>query len=445
MKKVFFYAVVVAFLMSGCYKDDIDDLNKKYDELRQEQERQAELLATYQTLLQAFENKLTITSAVEVEGGYKIVFSNGTEMLVKNGKDGKDGYQTPYIVSIVDVGGSIVFYMSDGNTITIGKTVTAGLWALSEGTMGRGNGQLGYFDYNAATDKFVRNDSKRFQNYGETPNDLLVYGSKMYCAITGTTDDGIVRVINPATGATIRDITVTFETVKQQPRRLAATKGKVYVTLYSGAVAQIDTVTFNVSVIGLGGTFSEGICAYEQSLYICNSGQGAENTVSVVDIATFAETETITVPYNPVNIISVGNGELYLNTATVWSGPAAGTPANVHVLNTATKTVTATFDVAVESIVAGKNYVYGTGFDWYEYEDTFVKISIANKSVSDLSDNSVFMSYKLSVNPLTGEVFQTQQMGQDIARFKEDGTYIETLDAGQQSGAALVFINTVKK
>jgi hypothetical protein len=503
MKRVFLYLAMAALLLTGCYKDEIDDLNKRVDDLKTEQERQAGLLANYRTLLDVLEKKLTVSSLAEVDGGYKIVFSNGTEMLVKNGETGhtpliaigengnwfidgadtgkksagengssptlriednywylndvntgvkaagQDGDNAPYIVSIVDVGGVIVFYMSDGSTITVGKTATVGLYVLSEGTMGGGNGQLAYFDYNTATGKFVRNNDKRFQNYGETPNDLIIYGSRMYCAITGTMggDNGLVRVVNPATGETVSEIVITKESARQQPRRLTATGGKVYVTLYSGAVAQIDTASYNFNVAGLSGTFSDGICTQGQSLYICNSGQGAGNTISVVDIASFTETETITVPYNPVNIVNAGNGELYINTLAVYSGPAAGEPANVHVLNPATKQVTKTLDVAVESIAAGKDYVYGAVTDWDSYGSLLKKIAIADKSVSDFTADAedYMLGYKLSVNPIAGEVFLTQQMGQDIVRFKEDGTYIETLKAGQQNGAAVAFVNTVRQ
>jgi hypothetical protein len=437
MKKGFLFLLIVSFLMTGCYKDDIDDLNGKYEELKKEQERQAEQLAAYQTLLQALENKLTVSAVIEQDGGYKIVFSDDTELVIKD----------KTIVRIVDEGGTIVFYMSDGSTITMGKTVTVGLYALSEGTMGQGNGQLVYFDYMAATDKFVRNNDKRFQNYGDTPNDLMIYGSKMYCAITGSsTTGGLVRVIDTATGETIRDIAIDRESARQQPRRLTATGGNVYVTLYSGAVARIDTVSYATRVIGLGGTFSDGICILEKSLYICNSGQGSGNTLSVVDIPSFTETETITVPYNPVNIISTGNGELYFNTLAVYSGPATGAPANVHVLNPVTKQVTRTLDVAVESIVAGKNYVYGSATDWDSYGTILKKIALSDKSVSDFTADasSYMLGYKLSLNPITGELFLTQQMGQDIFRFREDGTYVETLKTGQQNGASVAFVNIVK-
>jgi hypothetical protein len=270
----------------------------------------------------------------------------------------------------------------------------------------------------------------------------------MYATITGTEAGGIVRVLNPITGEIIRDIVLRKESVNQQPRRLAAANGNVFVTLYSGAVAQIDTTSFTNQVIGLTGTFSEGIAVQGQSLFIANSGQGEGNTVSVVDIPTFTETRVLEVPYNPTNIVSTSTGELFLNTAAVWMGPAAGAPANVHVLNATTGQITQTLNTQIESIAAGRNFVYGAFFDWNTFGGSIKQISIANKVVSDFTSSanvsSLMFPYKVSVNPITNEVFVTQQMGQAVARYSENGTLIETLQVGQQNGAVVAFVNVVR-
>ena len=531
MKRIIFSLAIAALLMSGCYKDDINDLKDKYKDLQAQLDKQAQ---DYQTILSALQNQLTVTAVAPISGGYSIVFSNGSTVQVKEGNtpvftvgengnwyvDGvdtgaeargqsgqsgatpeirPDGYwwinnmntgvkaegvtgnhgtnapvitaiiiqngemtftfsegnsitvpmaegAAPYIVSIVEVAGVVTYYYSDGSTITMSKkteTVLVGLWYLSEGYMGMGNGQLVYYDYNSATDRFVRDNSKGFPAYAETPNDLKIYGSNMYAAITGVTNDGFVRVINPATGAIIRDIVISHNSVQEMPRRLAVTNGKVYATLYSGAVAEIDTASFTYRTIGLTGTFSEGISVHGQSLYICNSGQGFGNTISVVSIASFTETSSITVAQNPVNIVNVGNGELYFNTADVsWAG---GDPANLYVLNASSNTVSHTLNVPVESIAFLNGYVYGVGFDWNDWETTMKKINIADKSVSDFVDDpdDYFMSYKVSVNPLTNEIFVSDQ-GDKVWRFKEDGTEIEELTTGVPCGTTAVFVNTVK-
>ncbi|MDR1517652.1 MAG: hypothetical protein LBS52_06130 [Dysgonamonadaceae bacterium] len=514
MRKSVLFLFSLVFLLNACYTDDINDLNKKYDELRAEQLRQAELLVQYQALLQALEQRLTVSSLTQTADGLEIVFSNGNKMVLKNGQDGADGHtpvitigangnwlidgtdtgvkaagtngtngdtptigangnwfiggtdtgvkaagtngtdgqEAPRIIGVVDVGGTIIFYLSDGTTVTLGKMETIGLWVLSEGSWGSGNGQLRGYSYDSGTGNFTADATKRFQNYGDTPNDLLIYGSKMYCAITGkdnTSTDGLgalVRVIDPKTGVTVQDIVIPDGTNRHQPRHIAAEGGKVYVTLYGGAVAQIDTTSFTANVTPLSGSYSDGIAVYGSSLYICNSGQGADNRISVVDITSFTETETITVPYNPTIIVKAGN-ELYFTTADIYSGATVVTSANVHVLNPATKAVT-TLGVNADFIAAGRQYVYATITDWNSYSAGVVqKIAIADKTVSTFAatpSQLPMWTYKLSVNPVTSEVFVTQGMGQTVARFKEDGTRIQNLSVGQQNGAAVVFVNTIK-
>lgn len=473
MRKIaYLFTIVLLFsTFSSCFQDDIDDLNQKYDELYAEQQRQAELLKTYKALIDALENKLTITSVTNTEEGLKIVFSDGKELLVKNATNGatpvigengnwwvdgvdtqvpakaNDGKDAPSIISIVEAGDSVVFYMSDGTTVTMKKTKRQGFFVLSEGYMNKNNGQLLFYDYDAAADKHTANEDLRFAKYAETPNDLIQYGSKMYCAITGVKEEpGLLRIVNPKTGATMQEIVLNIpdSMSADMPRRLLAHEGKVYVTLYSGGIAEVDTASYEVRSTKLSGTFSEGLCEHNKSLYICNSGQGEDNSISVVEIASLSEKETITVPYNPVYIVNAGNNELYFNTASVYSGPALGDPANLHVLNTQTKKVTTTFDLPIEGIALGKNYIYGLGTDWKTYDASFKKISLKDKSVNDFmkSPISYMLPYKVFVDPLTDDVYASQ-VGQNIFRFKEDGTLLETLKTKTANGAAIVFINSI--
>ena len=59
MKKTFLYLLLVLFI-AACSNDDIDDLNNKYDNLLEEQLRQAEAIKNQETLLSAFQNKATV-------------------------------------------------------------------------------------------------------------------------------------------------------------------------------------------------------------------------------------------------------------------------------------------------------------------------------------------------------------------------------------------------
>ena len=102
MKKVFFLISMVTLLMSGCYKDDIDDLKSKYDSMN--------------TVLSALQNQLSVTSVVPTSDGYRITFSDGSTADLKQGKDGTNA---PAIVDIVHKDGNVEFNFSNGETITM--------------------------------------------------------------------------------------------------------------------------------------------------------------------------------------------------------------------------------------------------------------------------------------------------------------------------------------
>ena len=343
--------------------------------------------------------------------------------------------------------GKITFTQTDNSRTAVYTIIqnrvpeTVGAYILSEGDYGSGNGQLAYYDFNKASNSFVKNAGRTITNFGETPNDIVVYGSKFYVAVSGTAG-GYVEVRDAATGNQLRTIDMPNSGT---PRRIAVHNGNVYLSVYPNNVARIDTTSYSISTTAIGGNYPEGICVYNQSLYICNSGYGSGNTISVVSIANFTETEQITVPQNPINIGVAGN-ELYFNTASVWGANpyAPDETANLHVLNPATKAVH-TFDIETDAIAIGKDYVYASSFSWDTYEDSFHKVAIASKQVSRFAENAIdnmdmYFTYKLSINSLTGEVFATQQMGPYVYRLDANGNLLETYNVGANNGNAIAFI-----
>jgi len=105
MKNVIISLSLAALLLTGCYKDDIDDLKSKYDSL--------------QTVLSALQKQLTVSNVENIPGGYKIIFSDGSTAELTQGKDGQDA---PSIVDIQIQDGDVLFVFSNGNTIIIPLT-----------------------------------------------------------------------------------------------------------------------------------------------------------------------------------------------------------------------------------------------------------------------------------------------------------------------------------
>jgi len=103
------------FLFSGCYKDDIDDLEKRQDDLEKKFEKLEsdtnEQINSLRSLLQAMEGNDYITRIDEIheEGsltGYIISFKNSSPITIYNGKNGSNNSNSQYpIIGVKEEGG----------------------------------------------------------------------------------------------------------------------------------------------------------------------------------------------------------------------------------------------------------------------------------------------------------------------------------------------------
>ena len=150
---------------------------------------------------------------------------------------------------------------------------------------------------------------------GDTAQDIIVYGEKMYIAVYGE--------------STIEVTDLRAKSIKQirtegQPRYMVADGGKVYVTYYNGYVARLDTASLEVEATVSVGRNPEQLAIANNKIYVANSGGmdastsvGYDKTVSVIDIPSFTETKKLDVVLNPgrvqvddqgyVYVVSIGN------------------------------------------------------------------------------------------------------------------------------------------
>ncbi|MFV0346766.1 MAG: DUF5074 domain-containing protein [Bacteroidales bacterium] len=324
-------------------------------------------------------------------------------------------------------------------TITVRQSKTpetVGMYILSEGNWGSFQAELAYYDFStgAISQKYYGTQNGGAV-LGDTGNALAIYGSKMYCIVSGKdmTDGGYIQMLDPKTGIAGKRIEVTnSEGEKVMPRKITFYENKAYITTYSGEVARLDTASLTIDGrVKLSGTFPEGICQYKGKLYVCNSGKGTDSTISVVDIASFNEEKTITVPMNPVDIVATAKGDIYFTTATLyWS---TGKLSNLHLLDAETEMLVKTFDIRASRLALGDDYLYTVEneTDWSTYEtvDYTYKVDLETKESSIFSKlKDYFMMYNVSVNPVNGDVYIGGQ-GQDVAILGQDGvlkTYLET-------------------
>lgn len=315
---------------------------------------------------------------------------------------------------------------------------TVGLYILSEGQMGKNQAEIAYYDIQSdALSKKIFEERNKVK-LGDIGNDLAIYGSKMYCVVTGTTVEdggGHIEIINPSTGISIKRIPFKGADGKADlPRRIAFYKDKAYVTAFSGIVARLDTASLSIDGYAeLSETGTEGITQYGGNFYACNSGKGTGKTISVIDIASFKETKTITVPENPISIRATPTGELYFSTALVGTT----IPSNFHSLDLKSNKIT-TYNINASKVAIDKEYIYT--IDYSSMGDTYnSKINIETKEISNFTSEmpAYFMGYGVNTNPLDGNIY-TLGFGQDVAIFDKDGKLLKKLKTGTGWGSTVV-------
>ena len=119
MEKRFFMILVfaiVAFGFTSCEYDD-GDLWNKVNSLEQQVNANSEDIATLSALVDALNKGKVITSSEQTEDGYKLTFSDGSSVNVRNGEDGDSFFR-----SVEEVDGVVVITMADGRVIKIPTT-----------------------------------------------------------------------------------------------------------------------------------------------------------------------------------------------------------------------------------------------------------------------------------------------------------------------------------
>ncbi|MEN9919173.1 MAG: hypothetical protein RL662_1609 [Bacteroidota bacterium] len=207
-------------------------------------------------------------------------------------------------------------------------------YILNTGPNNTDGASLTYYDLSSKVIQYSVFQSMNGIKTGDTAQDMVIYGSKMYITVYSS---GVIYVTdkNAKLLATIKD-----DNQKLLPREVEAYGGKIYVTLYDGYLARIDTTTMRIDRRIAVGPNPEGLEIVNNKVYVANSGgsnwnNGYNNTLSIVDTALLTRRD-IDVGINPNEIESDQYNNLYL----VSRGNYKDIPSSLQLINTSTDQVT---------------------------------------------------------------------------------------------------------
>ncbi len=286
------------------------------------------------------------------------------------------------------------------------EPATTGVFILNSGMMDSNNSELTYYNLltgEAAPNVFMSANGKRL---GDSANDMLVYGSKMYIAVTGSA----VVFVTDLKGKIIKEVAIKGEQANLSPRQMTAVNGKVYVTYMEGYVGAIDTTTFAVAKAQVG-PYPEGIAYAANKLYVAitdgNNYPHFENKVQILDPNSLAIKKELEVAYNPQTFHIAADDAMYL---VCW-GDYGANPASLHKINPYTDQVDAIDGVVPTNMTigaGGKAYILSSVYDenWNQSIRYYIYDLINDKLEGELvSSDEIPDGYCIVADPQSGNIY----------------------------------------
>lgn len=304
-----------------------------------------------------------------------------------------------------------------------GLSDVKGFYLLNEGNMGSNKSTLDYYDFSMGV--YTRNiygsaNPDVPKELGDVGNDLAIYGTKLYAVINCSNK---IEVMNTLTAKRITQINIP------NCRYIKFYDGYAYVTSYAGPVeinpeyeqrgyvAKVDTTDFSIVDTCLVGFQPDELEIIDDKIYVANSGgymvPNYENTVSVIDIATFKEEERVHIAIN----LQCVSGDKYGGLWVSSRGDYYDNPSRLYCYDVRKKRIEKEFDVPVSSMWLDGDSLYVISVAWSNItmsdDVTYAIINVKTREVvtrnfiTDGTDLKIKKPYGIAVNPITKDIYVT--------------------------------------
>ena len=205
--------------------------------------------------------------------------------------------------------------------------------------------------------------------------------------------------------------------------------GYAYVTSYAGPVqinpnyeqrgyvAKIDTATMQVVDTCIVGFLPDELEIVEGKIYVANSGgymvPNYENTVSVIDVATFKEERRFPVAINLCWVKGDRHGMLWIASR----GDYYTRPSKIYAYDTRKQQLVDSIDCPVSNMWLDGDSLYVVSTQWsyvsmsntfsYAVIDTRSRQRVSDNFITDGTDKDIVIPYAVAVNPITKDIYVT--------------------------------------
>lgn len=324
---------------------------------------------------------------------------------------------------------------------------TEGVFVLNRGNYKENNASISYFDTESKTvvsDIFSTLNGRKL---GDSAEQLLVYGGKMYATVYGSYQ---IEVMDKK-GKSLKTITSkNTDNSYHQPRCMASANGKVYVTFYDGYVGIVDTTSLEVTKIVPVGLNPEQLTLANNKIYVTVSEginyPNAGTKVAVLDASTLAEITKIDVLKNPTEILSDSQGDVYVISMGDYGTTVKNT---LQVIDKQTQKATALMEATTMTIVNDTLYAIYSPYD--KPEINYIKYDCKNESLVTKNFLTEAFEYPagsypscLDVDPVTRNIYigvSAYGTNADMYIFSPEGKQLNKFEVGLEPKAVAFISN----
>lgn len=303
--------------------------------------------------------------------------------------------------------GMVSFTACDDEEDDLKKSSNKVIYVLNEGSWNNNNASVSAIDPTDGSSYYYQFAAANGRNLGDTGQDILRYGGKIYIAVSGS---NTIEVVDGNSLTSIK--TIKPESGKPgNPRGLAASDGKIYVSLYDGYVAKIDTTSLAFEDSIAVGPNPEEITIANGCLYVAisdgwNSGNGYPNGkyVSKIGLDSFKVASKINVLVNPTEITSDKAGNVFV----ISMGNYDDIPATVQKIDkndSVTVVGRATLMACYENTLYTVNAPYGAPAIEFISYNTATGVKESDAFITGSADQIPTNPHSISVNPKNGNIF----------------------------------------
>lgn len=347
----------------------------------------------------------------------------------------------------------IAFYMAACTDIVdkiddtvLPDTETTQLLVLAEGSMNANNSTLAFYNLETSQKNLNYFMSVNSRGLGDTGNDMIKHGSKVYVVMSGSS---IIEVTNANNGKSVKQIPMkTTDGSAKTPRFIVAYGSKVYVTSFDDTVTRIDTASLTIDGSITVGRDPEGIAIKNNKIYVANSGGldfatgNYDNTVSVIDLQSFKEEKKIEVGMNPYKVYTDSQSDIYVSVR----GNYVSELSSFKKINTSNGTVTTIDNISASEFIIVDNKAYFLEIDWGKPSVVKVYDCLNEKMITEsfITDGTVIEDgYKINVDGVSGDVYINTSdyiSAGDVFCYDKNGKFKFKLEDVGNNPGAIVFL-----